>query len=273
MEQAIMKRIFLLSILFYPGLLLADPSLIDNQVPRPVFYWYADRREEATVLDITTQGIICIPVAINSSYGSLGRTASFDGVAAAGGSRFYCGLSTSLNVPTGETGLTLAVYGRLTGTVGQNGNGCLMVLGQGDGSKRAAIIWRYDSSKAVLSVNTFNAACSGEESRNGITEFYSTNPSTGIGVGQNFFYIVSLTNSETLADINGRSDNSATVQASIGLDCNDPVGVIIGHLGRTYSGQPSPPMDLRAAIIWDVALSSAQKQSVYQSIITDGGLE
>src|SRR3990167_3893837 len=253
-----MRRLLLLSLLLLPGLVHA-----------PAFYWWAGKQDPNTVpyTEISTQGVAAMQVVnIGNSYGRIGRMANFNGTGSFAGSRFSFGISTSL---TNAPEFTIAVWGRFNAS---NTNATVLTICDASNNESGNIQYRYNPTPRIC-LQTWNNACNGRVARCGKTDFFSTNPSTGIGNDQYFFLIGSFKDNEMLADLNGKSGLEEPPPSEINVDCANPADrIIIGHASVTggYNGQPSPPMDLRAALVWDVFLSSAQRQAAYQSVVNGG---
>ena len=267
-----MKYFLFLSLLLLPSIAKADPSVLDTGfIPAPVFYWWAGRQETSSVkyTDISTQAIATQEIInIGSSYGRIGRLANFNGVQTAGGSRFAFGISTSL-VTTRE--ITLAVWGRLNAT---NNNAVVLTVINAENEERATLVYRFGA-RPNMYTQVWNNACSGRVARGGSHAFFATDTTTGnIGTDQYFFYIATFKDGEMLADINGKPDLLEAPPTEINIDCASPAAdrIIVGQfsISSGFNSQGSPPMDLRAALVWDVALSSAQRYAAYQTIVNGG---
>ena len=267
-----MKYLLLISLLLIPSIGKADPSVLNTGfVPAPVFYWWAGKQDASAVpyTEISTQGVAAMEIiTIGNSYGRIGRLANFNGTQTSAGSRFAFGISTSL-VTTRE--LTLAVWGRLNAS---NNNAVVLTVINGENEERATLVYRFGA-RPNMYAQVWNNACSGRVARGGSHAFFSADTTTGnIGVDQYFFYIATFKDGEMLADINGQPDLLEAPPTEINVDCDSPDAdrIIVGQfsISSGFNSQGSPPMDLRAALVWDVALSTAQRYAAYQAIVNGG---
>lgn len=264
------------------GMAFPEAPAVPAGIPAPVFYFWADRWDGGNPLQDIAGNLTCSHIAVLKSETQYGKMASFDGVAASGGSRFECGMSTALQA-TLDGGITIAIDGRMTSESVRGNNGGVFMVSQNGGSERFGITFNTDGGGPTLCMTTWNTACNARKNRCGTKEFFSTNRSTGILTNQRFFYIGTISSNpvsgavDLLADLDGVFDSDSGAPADACLRCNTPTMTIIDHYGGSgaggYSAQPGPAMDIRSAIVWDVALTTAQRREVWRTMYNGGQVQ